>query len=114
METINFEMIVKAHSLFPNNNLYNSNALCGEVGEVANQVKKLEIALARPDWVLQNENSLPDASHFREAIIDELGDVLFYLTRVALDQGITLERIMNIQFQKLVAQSDKYQRTFLK
>jgi len=68
----------------------------------------------RPDWVTQDENPLMSADHFQDKLVDELGDALFYLTRVALDAGKTLEEIMFRQDRKLVDQSSKYKRTFLK
>jgi hypothetical protein len=37
METQHFETIVRKHSLFSNDLLYNSNALCGEAGEVSGE-----------------------------------------------------------------------------
>lgn len=114
METTQFETIVNIHSLAPGNVLYNSNALTGEAGECANMVKKIVMANMRPEWVTQNENRLPDASVFVENLKVELSDVLFYLTRLALDNGVTLNDLMMMQLQKLSAQSDKYKRTFLK
>lgn len=114
MTTDDFELLVTKHSLQPNNYLFNSNALTGEAGEVANQVKKREMALLRPDWVTQNENRLPSVADFENEIKKELGDVLFYLTRLALDNGLSLESIMISQAVKLKKQSLQYGRNFLK
>jgi NTP pyrophosphatase (non-canonical NTP hydrolase) len=105
---------VNQHSLCPDDLLYNANALAGEVGEVCNQVKKIRMANIRPDWVQQNENSLPSAEMFRERAVDELGDVLFYLIRVAKDLGVTLDQIAEFQIEKLNQRSEKYKRIFLK
>jgi hypothetical protein len=44
----------------------------------------------------------------------ELSDALFYLVRAGLDVGVTLEELMMMQLEKLVKQSNKYNRTFLK
>jgi NTP pyrophosphatase (non-canonical NTP hydrolase) len=114
MSIAEFELIVTKHSLQPDNYLFNSNALTGEAGEVANQVKKREMALLRPEWVTQNENRLPSVSEFEDEIKKELGDVLFYLVRLALDNGLSLESIMFSQAVKLRKQSSQYGRTFLK
>lgn len=109
-----FEKLVDTHSLCPNNVLYNSNAFVGEAGEVANQVKKREIAIIRPEWVTENESSLPSFSDFQKRVGDELGDALFYLVRLAHDSGLTMEELMFDQATKLGWKSNKYKRVFLK
>lgn len=114
MDTSHFELIVARHSLAPHELLYNSNALAGECGEVANVVKKIQMAQMKPEWVTANEGGLPTLNDFAGRLDDELSDVLFYLTRMALDNGATLEQLMALQLRKLVSQSEKYQRTFLK
>ena len=40
---IEFEKAVEKHSLMPGNNLYNAVGLCGEAGEVSNNIKKIAI-----------------------------------------------------------------------
>jgi NTP pyrophosphatase (non-canonical NTP hydrolase) len=114
METQHFEMLVQKHSLCPTNLLYNSNALAGEVGEVANMVKKIQMATIKPEWVLQNENSIPDIEYFKAQLTEELSDALFYLVRVALDNNMSMSSLFLTQLKKLAEQSQKYQRTFLK
>lgn len=107
-----FENVVMLHSLQPGNIIYNSNALCGEVGEVANIVKKMQFATLRPEWV--GEGGVPSISDLKAKIGDELGDALFYLTRVATDNGFNLTQLMMMQAEKLNNQSIQYGRTFLK
>lgn len=114
METTQFETIVRHHSLCQFDLLYNSNALAGEVGECANMVKKIQMATIRPEWVEQNENPLKDKEVFMEMLKIELSDVLFYLTRLTLDTGLTLNDLMMMQMKKLGNQSTKYKRVFLK
>lgn len=108
---MNFENIVKMHSLQPDNTLYNSNALCGEVGEAANIAKKMQFETIKPEWVGDSICSIPD---LKKAMGDELGDALFYLVRLALDNGYNLSQLMQMQCEKLNMQSIKYNRTFLK
>lgn len=108
---MDFENLVSLHSLQPDNELYNSNALCGEVGEAANIIKKMQFAKIKPEWVGKGIPSLPDLN---EAIGDELGDILFYLVRLALDRGFSIQHLMLRQAEKLGGQSDRYERTFLK
>jgi len=116
METTHFEQVVTKHSLCPGDLLYNSNALAGECGEVANIVKKIRMATIRPEWVHDNAESMgmPEIPEFKIKLKDELGDAFFYLTRMALDNGLTLNDVMFEQFEKLAEQSIKYNRTFLK
>jgi NTP pyrophosphatase (non-canonical NTP hydrolase) len=114
MKTEQFEDLVIEHSLCPGKKLYNATALAGEVGEVCNNLKKMHMANMNPEWVTQEKNPLLTAEHFREKLIDELGDALFYLTRVAIDNGTDLRRLMMRQEAKLSEQCDKYERIFLK
>jgi NTP pyrophosphatase (non-canonical NTP hydrolase) len=109
-----FEIVVDTHSLCPSDLLYNSNALCGEIGEVANVIKKIQIATLKPEWVTSNENELPDVDFFKNKLDEELSDALFYLVRVAKDNGTTLEDLIMIQEHKLKVQTMKYKRTFKK
>lgn len=63
--------------------------LAGEVGEVLEHVKKDR----RPDGRRQPLN--------KEAFTAELGDVLFYLTRLAHKNGITLKEVADYNEVKL-------------
>ena len=110
-ETLIFENIVEAHSMQPEEVLYNSNAMCGEAGEVANIAKKMQFEDLMPQWVGQG---ILSKEELKDKIADELGDVLFYLTRLALDNGFTLDHIIKLQIQKLKRQSKIYGRKFLK
>jgi NTP pyrophosphatase (non-canonical NTP hydrolase) len=114
MNIDDFEQIVIEHSLCSGNLLYTTNALCGEAGEVANLSKKIQIAELKPEWVNQNQALLPTPNDFKLQMMDELGDVLFYLTRAALELGIDLDIVMERQYYKLKDQSREYGRIFLK
>jgi NTP pyrophosphatase (non-canonical NTP hydrolase) len=73
--------------------------LAGEAGEVADMVKKAlrEKGFAKP--------IVGDREH---QFILELGDVLWYLTRLAARHGHTLSQVMDLNVDKLVT---RYQRT---
>lgn len=114
MTTNEFEQTVHRHSLEPGKKLYNAVALAGEVGEVCNNLKKMHMANVNPEWVRQENRPLKSAKQCQGNVIDELGDSLFYLTRVAMDMGVSLDTLMTLQAEKLNDQSEKYQRTFLK
>lgn len=62
--------------------------LTGEAGEVADLIKK-EFEQDRPAG--------------RDALVKELGDVLWYLARIAHLQGITLQEVANANLTKLKA-----------
>jgi len=109
-----FHETVIRHSLMPGNIAYNGNALAGEVGEVCNNIKKILMARANPEWVTQEVNPLMCEEEFKKKLADELGDVLFYVKRVAMDFDLSITDIMKLQIIKLADQSNKYGRTFLK
>lgn len=85
---------------FPEDSLvWATLALTGEAGEVAEVVKKV----ARDDGgVLSPEK--------RDALMLELGDVLWAITALANCLGITLEDVMQMNIDKL---EDRYQRGVL-
>lgn len=68
---------------------YSVIALNGEAGEVAEWYKK---------FVLRNN---PGGKLTKEDLMGELGDVLFYLTSLALVSGWTLDDIMTFNVDKL-------------
>lgn len=69
---------------------YLALGLAGEAGEVANQVKKM----IRDDGGEMTRDRLMN-------IVDELGDVLWYLTMLAEDIGESLEFIAIFNIMKL-------------
>ena len=64
--------------------------LCGEAGEVAEKVKK----------VIRDKNDILDDEAKKE-IGKELGDVLWYIVRVGLELGLSLENIASMNLEKL-------------
>ena len=58
----------------------------GEAGEVLNEIKK----------------EMRDGSHRQELIRDELGDTLFYFTRLCRLHGYTLDDIMQASIRKVI------------
>ena len=73
---------------------YGSLGLAGEAGEVANLAKKV---------YRDGEGRLTPEIH--KALVDELGDVLWYVSQLAYDLGVTLEGVARDNVQKL---SDRY------
>jgi|TARA_B100000902_G_scaffold213734_1_gene203266 NTP pyrophosphatase (non-canonical NTP hydrolase) len=68
--------------------VYTALGLAGESGEVAEKVKKL---------IRDGDES----GNFENALASELGDVLWYLSNLASEIGMTLEEIATINTQKL-------------
>ena len=63
--------------------------LCGEAGEVADKVKK----------VMRDNNGSLDGK--RGCIAYELGDVLWYVTDLAVELGYSLEDVARMNIEKL-------------
>ncbi|GLV48246.1 hypothetical protein TJA_14020 [Thermus sp. LT1-2-5] len=76
--------------------LYPVLGLAGEAGELANKVKK----------VLRDHGGTltPEA---REAILQELGDVLWYVAQVATDLGERLEAVAQANLAKLRSRQER-------
>lgn len=70
--------------------VYNLLSLSGEVGEIANYVKKID---RNRKGIITEED--------RAYIVDELGDCLFYLTAYGQNWGISLDEIMEHNHNKL-------------
>ncbi|TBH21806.1 nucleoside triphosphate pyrophosphohydrolase family protein [Thermus thermamylovorans] len=70
--------------------LYPTLGLVGEAGELANKVKK----------VLRDEGGQL-GEEAREALLAELGDVLWYVAQVATDLGVSLEAVAAHNLAKL-------------
>lgn len=68
--------------------LYQSNAMCGEAGEVANNVKKI----------------VRDGLDLDDEVLIECGDVLFYMSRLLKRRGFTLEDAAQALLDKLDSQ----------
>jgi NTP pyrophosphatase (non-canonical NTP hydrolase) len=72
-----------------NNILYNTISLTGEVGEVANEIKK----------GIRNGSHTND-KEFRIKMIDELGDALYYYVALCKSLNISIEDIIEANIKK--------------
>lgn len=70
--------------------IYGSLAMCGEAGELAGKIKKL----------YRDKAGALDPE-YRAAMLDELGDILWYLTYTAHVLGFNLADVMNRNVIKL-------------
>lgn len=86
-------------AMYPNagkNFIYPTLGLAGESGEVAEKIKK----------VLRDKGGIIDEEMRRE-IKKELGDVLWYLTQIGSELGMTLEDIANENIKKLSSRLER-------
>lgn len=78
--------------------LYPTLGLAGEAGELANKVKK----------VLRDQGGSLTAEA-QEALVAELGDVLWYVAQVATDLRVSLERVAQQNLAKLRSRQERGQ-----
>ncbi len=93
MKFEDYQNEAKQTALYPNRlqNLgYPTLGLCGEAGEVANVVKKIQRDFG---GVVTDETRLK--------LKDELGDVLWYISACADELGMTLTEIAEFNVEKL-------------
>lgn len=88
-----YQEIVKKTKVYPDNAkfTYAALGLTSEAGEVAGKIKKY----VRGDY--------KTLEPIREKIIDELGDVLWYVTALAIELETTLDEIQVRNASKLLA-----------
>lgn len=93
MRVEDYESIIQQTAVYPKKIglLYTALGLCGEAGEVAEKIKKLyrdnggEVTL-KTTYDLQKE----------------LGDVIWYVTAMASELGLSLAAIMEANYDKLI------------
>ncbi len=93
MESKEYQEIIKKTAVYPKEIglPYCALGLCGEAGEVAEKVKKL-----------YRDSGGVITEEFRQALKKELGDVQWYITATANEVGLTLEEIMEANYNKLI------------
>lgn len=97
----NYEEIVMSTAIYPDAGQQNATAisyvtlgLLGEAGEIANKFKK----------VLRGDIPLDEG---KSALVDELGDVLWYLTRLAAELGVSLDELQDANAAKLLSRKER-------
>lgn len=79
-----------------NNFIYPTLGLAGESGEVAEKIKK----------VLRDKGGIID-DETKEMIKKELGDVLWYVSQIATELGLTLDDIAEHNIEKLYSRMER-------
>lgn len=92
-----YEDLVRLTKVYPDSAKYSyaTMGLTSEAGEVAGKVKKY----FRGDYASIDE--------IKPQLIDELGDVLWYITALAIELDTTLEHIQNVNQEKLLKRLNK-------
>lgn len=88
-----YQKLARRTALYPNvgnNFIYPTLGLAGEAGEVANKIKKIE----------RDSGGVVDASA-REALLGELGDVLWYIAQLSTELNLSLETVAENNLKKL-------------
>lgn len=88
-----YQELVGQTAIYPNrgsNFIYPALGLCGEAGEVAEKVKK---AIRDDGGQLSDER--------RQALIKELGDVMWYVAAMATELETSLEEVAQQNIEKL-------------
>jgi NTP pyrophosphatase (non-canonical NTP hydrolase) len=86
-------------ALYPdkgNNFIYPTLGLSGEAGEVAEKIKK----------VIRDKGGIID-EETKEAIKKELGDVLWYVSQLATELGLSLDEIAEKNIEKLLSRLER-------
>ena len=86
-------------ALYPNkdnNFIYPVLGLCGESGEIAEKIKKV----IRDEASIMNEQK-------KEEIKKELGDVLWYLSQIATELGLSLSDVAKLNIEKLQSRLER-------
>ncbi len=80
--------------------LYPTLKLAGEAGEVAEKLGKL----MRDEGYLPGQALSQDA---RDALVKEVGDVLWYVANLASDLGVQLEEVASVNLAKLASRKQR-------
>lgn len=100
MDFDTYQRLAAATALYPdvgNNVLYPTLGLCGESGEVAEKVKK----------VLRDHGGTWSTAS-REAVKLELGDVLWYVSRLAAELDLSLDDVATTNLGKLKSRQQRH------
>ncbi len=80
-----------------NNYIYPTLGLVGESGEDAEKIKK----------VYRGDNGGVMTEQVKQELAKELGDVLWYLTQLATELGLSLDEIAEKNLDKLYSRKDR-------
>ncbi len=99
MELNEYQIKARQTALYPDvgdNPIYPTLGLAGEAGEVAEKVKK----------VLRDKHGRFDQAS-KDAILLELGDVLWYVSQLSSELGFDLNSVAKANLNKLTSRSQR-------
>lgn len=109
MKVGNFIEFILDHSLEDEriDEIYDGNALAGELGELNNILKKKLTYELIPEYKKRVDNEIAAGLRldFKEQITDEAGDILFYFLRILDRNDISIEEVIDAQVNKVRGKS---------
>ncbi len=99
MDFTEYQKLSRKTAIYPNagsNYVYPTLGLAGESGEVAEKIKK----------AIRDENGVISESRKKD-IEKELGDVLWYVSQIASELGLSLDGIAKLNIDKLYARMER-------
>ena len=94
-----YQKLSRKTAIYPNkgnNFVYPTLGLTGEAGEVSEKIKK----------VLRDDNGVVDDLK-RQEIKKELGDVLWYLSQIATELGLSLDDVATFNVEKINSRQER-------
>ncbi len=99
MEFQEYQKLSRKTAIYPNkdkNFIYPTLGLVGETGEIAEKIKK----------VLRDEKGMISEA-IKKELSKELGDVLWYLSNLSTELGLSLEEIAFLNIDKLKSRQNR-------
>lgn len=99
MDFKTFQGIIDETAIYPNrgkNIIYPTLGLSGEAGEVAEKVKK----------IIRDHKGVV-TPEFKQEIVKELGDVLWYVAALSSELGVTMEEVAKLNMVKLLSRKKR-------
>lgn len=95
-----YQNFVKDMKVYPEEMriIYPTLGLVGEAGEISEKVKK---------WIRDEDYANGMYIGRRQAILDELGDPLWYIAALADDLGYSLQDVVHANVRKLTSRKDR-------
>lgn len=98
MSLATYQLEARTTAIYPSETkvIYPALGLAGEAGEICNKTKKI---------LRDDAGNLTDEK--RSQLVDELGDVLWYVANLATDLGVTLEEVARLNLAKLNSRKER-------
>lgn len=97
MNFTQYQTLARETAIYPTPVIYPVIGLAGECGEVSEKIKK----------AIRDGNGNFGDEKFIEAVTKELGDVLWYVSNLASDLGISLEVVAATNITKLHSRKER-------